>query len=182
LIYTAITSLDGFIEDEKGSFDWAEPKEDVHAHINDLERRNEVLVYGRRLYETMTAWESEESLRAYPEYIQDYGRVWRKARKIVYSRTLTKAATGNTEIRSSFAADELAAIKKDTAGDMGIGGPGIAALAIAAGLVDEIHLYIHPVIVGGGKPALGRGLSLRLALEETRSFDGGVTLLRYRCE
>ena len=178
--YTAITSLDGFVEDEQGKFDWAEPKEDVHTYINQLENQNETLIFGRKLYETMVWWESQESLQDLPMYIKDYGRIWRKAEKVVYSRTLLEATSSKTTIRPNFDSDEVRRMKETRKGNIGIGGAELAGIAISHDLVDEVYLFIHPMIVGNGKPAIARGLRTRMSLEETKCFEGGVVLLHYR--
>lgn len=180
MIYTAITSLDGFVEDEHGKFDWAEPNEEVHTYINQLEDRNETLILGRKLYETMAVWEAEESFKDLPMYIKEYGRIWRKAEKIVYSRTLLEAAGAKTIIRPNFDPDEVKRMKETGKGDIGIGGSELAGVALSHDLVDEVHLFIHPIVVGNGKPAIARGFRRRMSLKETKCFEGGVVLLQYR--
>lgn len=181
LTYGALASLDGFIEDEQGKFDWAQPEEDVHRYINFLEAKNEVFLYGRKLYETMVWWESQEKLSGYPDYVQEYGRIWRKVEKMVYSRTLLKADSDKTVIKPEFIPEEVRLLKKTLAGDMSIGGAELAGAALSSGLVDDIYLFVFPVIVGKGKAALQSRLKIKLALVETKSFQGGVVLLHYNC-
>jgi len=180
LIYTAIASLDGFVEDTQGKFDWAEPKEDVHTFINQLEDRNKTMLYGRKLYETMVAWESEDWLKDLPGYIQDYGRIWRSADKIVYSRTLKQVASSKTAIKSAFDAEEIKRMKDSLKTNIGIGGAELAGVALSYGLVDEIYLFLHPVVVGAGKPAFAKAIGPRLSLENTQRFEAGVVLLHYK--
>jgi dihydrofolate reductase len=182
LIYGALASLDGFVADGQGNFDWAEPKEDVHSYINGLEEQNQAILLGRKLYEIMTFWESEDALRGFPAYIQDYGRIWRKAEKIVFSRTLKSVGGSRTTIRSAFEAEEIRKMKETTAGNIGIGGSELAGVAMSHGLVDELYLFVFPVIVGDGKPAISRGAGMSLSLAETKRFEGGVVLLRYEVE
>jgi dihydrofolate reductase len=181
LTYGALASLDGFIEDEQGQFDWAQPEEDVHRYINALEAKNAVFLYGRKLFQTMVWWESQEQFSGYPDYIQDYGRIWRNAEKIVYSRTLPKAGSEKTVIKPEFIPEEVRLLKETLAGDMSIGGAELAGAALSSGLVDDIYLFVFPVIVGKGKTVLQSRLKINLALEETKRFRGGVVLLHYRC-
>jgi dihydrofolate reductase len=178
LIYTAITSLDGYIEDRDGSFDWAEPDEEVHTFANDLERRVGTYLYGRRMYETMVAWETLP-LERQPSYIREFAEVWRAADKIVYSRTLNTASSARTRIERDFDADAVRELKASAASDRSVGGAELAAQAFAAALVDEVHLFLAPIVVGGGKQALPDGVRLRLELLDERRFDGGVVYVRY---
>ena len=178
LIYTAICSLDGSVADEQGSFDWAEPQEDVHSFINGLEARNEVVIYGRKLYEVMLAWESME-LENQPQYIQDYANGWRRTEKIVYSRTLKQVQSKKTTLRSNFDPQELRTLIGRTKGELGIGGPELAGQAMAHGLVDEVNFFVYPEIVGGGTPALAKRVRAKLSLIDTKQFDRGVVLLHY---
>jgi dihydrofolate reductase len=175
-------SLDGYIEDENGSFDWSEPQEELHNFFKSMEEHTPLTLYGRKLYETMAVWETMDFGENLPEYIQDFGRVWRKAKKIVYSRTLTSVTTGNTSLRHEFDPAEVQQLKSETGGDIGIGGAELASAAMAIGLVDEVNLFVHPVVVGGGKPAFRQGLTVRLRLGESRQFDGGIVMLRYSVE
>jgi dihydrofolate reductase len=170
LTYSAIASLDGYIEDEHGKFDWAAPDDEVHAFINELERPVGTYLYGRRMYETMVAWESVDS--------HPYAEIWRAADKVVYSRTLGAVASERTRIERHFDPEAVRRLKEE--GDISIGGPELAAEAIKAGLVDEYHLFLVPWLVGGGKRALPDGVRLELELLEAHSFESGVVYLRYR--
>ena len=177
LIYTAITSLDGYIEDEHGSFDWSAPDEDVHAFVNDLERRIGTYLYGRRLYETMVYWETAPADS--PAVELNYARVWRSADKVVYSTTLQETASARTRIERTFDPDAVRAMKDAANADLGVGGAELAAHAFRAGLVDEIRLLLNPVVVGGGKRALPDGVRLDLDLLDERRFASGVVYLRH---
>lgn len=179
LIYATLCSLDGYIEDTHGSFDWAEPPEEVHRYINTLDARCGVMLFGRKLFDIMTFWESEETLKDFPYYIQEYGRVWRKAEKIVYSRTLTSVTSTNTTLRHELDADEIRRLKAERQTDISIGGAELGSAALSQGLVDELYLFINPVIVGGGKPAFRPGPQIKLTLLETKQFAGGIVLLHY---
>jgi dihydrofolate reductase len=179
LVYTTNASLDGYIEDEHGSFDWSEPEEELHNFFKSMEEQTPLTLYGRKLYETMVIWESDDWLKDMPAYIQDFGHVWRKGEKIVYSRTLTAVSTSKTTLRKEFDPAEVQRFKDETDGNIGIGGAELAGVAIQHGLVDEVNLFVHPVVVGGGKPAFTRGLTMHLTLEETRRFGGGIVMLRY---
>ena len=170
LTYSAICSLDGYIEDEQGKFDWAAPDDEVHAFINELERPIGTYLYGRRMYETMVAWETVDS--------HPYAEIWRAADKIVYSRTLESVASARTRIEREFDPEAVRRLKEQ--GDVSVGGPALAAEAIRAGLVDEYQLFLVPVIVGGGKRVLPDGVRLDLELLGERRFEGGVVYLRYR--
>jgi dihydrofolate reductase len=177
LIYTAITSLDGYIEDEGGSFEWSAPDEDVHAFVNDLERRMGTYLYGRRLYETMVYWETAPADS--PAVELNYARVWRSADKVVYSTTLQETASARTRIERTFDPDAVRAMKEAANADLTIGGAALAAHAFRAGLVDEVRLLLNPVVVGGGKRALPDGVRLDLQLLDERRFASGVVYLRY---
>lgn len=179
LIYTAITSLDGYIEDADGRFDWARPDDEVHRFVNDGERSIGIYLYGRRLYETMAVWETEPGLAARSEVMRDYARIWRAADKVVYSTTLAAPLTERTRIEREFRPRDVAALKETSTTDLSIGGAEIAGRAFGAGLVDECRLLVAPVIVGGGKRALPVGVFLLLELLEERRFDGGTVYLRY---
>jgi dihydrofolate reductase len=170
LSYSAIASLDGYIEDEHGKFDWAAPDDEVHAFINELERPVGTYLYGRRMYETMVAWESVGS--------HPYAEIWRAADKVVYSRTLEAVASARTRIEREFEPCAVRRLKEK--GDVSVGGPALAAEAIRAGLVDEYHLFLVPILVGGGKRALPDGVRLELELLEERRFGSGVVYVRYR--
>ena len=177
LIYTAITSLDGYIEDEHGSFDWSAPDEDVHAFVNDLERRIGTYLYGRRLYETMVYWETAPADS--PAVELNYAAVWRSADKVVYSTTLQETASARTRIERTFDPDAVRAMKEAANADLSVGGAELAAHAFRAGLVDEVRLLLNPVVVGAGKRALADGVRLDLELLDERRFASGVVSLRY---
>ena len=180
LIYSAIASLDGYVADEDGNFDWAEPDERVHAFINDLERSVGTHLYGRRMYETMAAWETDAGLAGGSDPMRDFARIWQAAEKIVYSRTLETASTSRTRIEREFDAESVRRMQAAGGKDLSVGGPELAAHAFRAGLVDECHLFVAPVIVGGGKPSLPDGVRLQLGLLAERRFDGGMVHLHYR--
>jgi dihydrofolate reductase len=181
LIYSAITSLDGYIEDTTGSFGWAEPDEEVHTFVNELERPLGTYLYGRRMYETMRYWESPPDLEQHAPYAQDYARIWQAAEKVVYSTTLQSAATARTRIEREFDPEAIRQLKATAAADLGIGGANLAARAIDAMLVDEIQLFLAPIIVGGGKRALPEnGVQAELELLDARRFANGMVYLRYK--
>ena len=179
LVYSAITSLDGFVEDERGSFAWAAPDEEVHAFVNDLERPIGTHLYGRRMYDTMVYWETQGGGVDDGEVSRDFAEIWRAADKVVYSRSLDAVTSARTRLEREFSAQDVAGLKESSDRDLGIGGPELAGQALAAGLVDECHLFVVPVVVGGGKPALPRGVLLSLELLEERRFRSGVVHLRY---
>ena len=180
LIYSAITSLDGLVADEQGDFSWAEPDEEVHAFINDLERSVGTYLYGRRMYETMAGWETDPSLAAGSEVMRDFAQIWQAAEKVVFSRTLEKAPTRRTSIEREFGPEAVRRMKASAARDLAVGGPALAAHAFRAGLVDESHLFVAPIIIGAGKQSLPDGVRLELELLAERRFDGGMVYLRYR--
>ena len=177
LIYGAIMSLDGYIADEDGNFDWAEPDEEVHAYVNDMERSIGTYLYGRRLYDVMVAW---ETMTDEHPLMRDYAEIWRAADKIVYSRSLEKVSSERTRIERSFDPDAIQKMKSAEDRDISVGGPNLAAQAIRAGLVDEIHLFLAPAVVGGGTRALPDSVRLTLELLDERRFDNGVIHLHYR--
>jgi dihydrofolate reductase len=179
LIYSAIASLDGYIEDVDGSFDWAAPDEEVHGFVNDLERPVGTYLYGRRMYETMQYWETADSESDQSAVALDFATLWQAADKIVYSTTLESVITARTRIEAQFDPDDVRSMKASVDRDISVGGPDLAGQAIKAGLVDEINLFVHPVVVGGGKPALPSDVFVRLDLVEQRRFDSGVVHLRY---
>ncbi len=179
LIYAANTSLDGFLEDESGAFDWSEPDEEVHAFWNEHERQIGTSLYGRRMYETMRVWEDDDWLAGEPEVVQEYARIWREADKVVYSATLAEVTTARTSIERRFDPEAVRRLKAESSTDLSIGGAGIAAEAFRHGLVDECVLLLCPVIVGGGKPALPRGVRLDLELLDHRSFANGALYVRH---
>jgi dihydrofolate reductase len=180
LIYTAITSLDGCIEDEDGKFDWAAPDEEVHAFVNDLERGVGTNLYGRRMYETMVGWETDPSLAEQSPVMRDFAAIWQAADKVVYSTTLETASTARTRIERDFQPDAVRAMKARAERDLSVGGPNLAAHAFGAGLVDECHLFLVPVVVGGGKRSLPEGTRMNLELIDERRFGNGTVHLRYR--
>jgi dihydrofolate reductase len=183
LIYSAIASLDGYTEDTDGSFGWAAPDAEVHAYVNDLERPIGTYLYGRRMYETMVYWETAPSSGATDEAIHhDFATIWQAADKVVYSTTLADTSSARTRIERTFDPDAIRRCKEDAERDISIGGPALAAQALRAGLVDEIHLLLSPIIIGGGKPALPDGVRLQLALFAERRFASGVVHLHYRVE
>jgi dihydrofolate reductase len=179
LIYAANVSLDGFLEDETGSFDWSVPDQEVHAFWNEHERHIGTSLYGRRMYETMRVWESDDWLADEPAVVRQYAAIWRDTDKIVYSSTLSDAPTARTRIERTFEPAAVRQLKEGSGPDLSIGGAGIAAQAFRHGLVDECVLLLCPVIVGGGKPALPRGVRLDLELLEQRRFANGVIHVRY---
>jgi dihydrofolate reductase len=180
LVYSAIASLDGYIEDESGDFGWAAPDEEVHAFINDLQRPIGTHLYGRRMYETMAGWETDPTLADQSPLMRDFAAPWQAADKIVYSRTLEAAPTARTRIERKFDPEAVRQIKASAGRDMLIGGPTLAAQAFGAGLVDECHLFVVPVVVGGGKRSLPSDVRLELELLDERRFGGGMVYLRYR--
>ena len=177
LIYTSITSLDGYVADASGSWDWSFPDEEVHAFVNDLERPIGTHLYGRKLYEVLQAWETMDDPAP---AMRDYATIWRASEKIVFSTTLTQVTTARTRIEREFDPEAVRALKDAADTDLGIGGPHIAAEALRAGLVDEIGLLKSPVVVGGGNPALPDGMRIDLELLDERRFGNGVVYLRYR--
>ena len=180
LIYAAIASLDGYVEDAQGGFDWARPDEEVHAFVNDLERPVATHLYGRRMYETMVFWEDPSDLASRSPSVQDFAAIWQAAEKIVYSRTLRTVSSARTRIEREFQPDAVRQLKATTARDLTIGGPELAAQAIEAGLVDDYHLLLVPVVVGGGKRALPDGVRVDLELLDERRFRNGTVHLHYR--
>jgi dihydrofolate reductase len=180
LIYSAIASLDGYVEDEDGTFDWAAPDEEVHAFVNDLERPIGTYLYGRRMYETMVFWETARSDGEQRAVSRDYAEIWRAADKIVYSETLEAVTSARTRIERAFDAEAVRRLKDASPSDLSIGGAELAGQAMAAGLVDELRLLLGPVIVGGGRRALPAGLRAGLDLVSERRFAGGVVSLHYR--
>jgi dihydrofolate reductase len=179
LIYMAIASLDGYVADRDGDFSWAMPGEQAHAFVNDLVRPVGTHLYGRRMYETMRAWELDPSLAAHSPVMGDFAAIWQASDKVVYSRTLTAVETDRTRIERSFDPAAVRALKASAPADLTVSGPGLAAHALRAGLVDDLHLFLAPAIVGGGNPALPAGLRLDLELAGERSFPGGMAYLRY---
>jgi dihydrofolate reductase len=180
LIYSAIASLDGYVEDTDGNFDWAAPDEEVHAFINDLERPVGTYLYGRRMYETMAVWETDATLAAQSELLRDFARIWQAADKIVYSRTLERVSTERTRIERDFDPQAVRRMKASAGTDLGVGGAELAGHAFRAGLVDECHLFLAPVVIGAGKRSLPDGVRLELELLDERRFRSGMVHLNYR--
>ncbi len=180
LIYSTIASLDGYVADADGGFGWAAPDEEVHAFVNDLERSAGTHLYGRRMYETMVVWETMQPPAGESPLLRDYAAIWRSADKVVYSRTLTQAASARTRIEREFEPAAVRAMKAAAARDIAIGGPTLAAEAFRAGLVDECHVFVVPIVVGGGTASLPAGVRLELELLGERRFAGGVVHLHYR--
>jgi dihydrofolate reductase len=179
LIHPAITSLDGFVSDEDGNFDWAEPDEEVHTVVNDLERKVGTYLYGRRMYEVLVAWETLD-LADQPPFIRDYAGIWRAADKIVYSSTLQAVSSGKTRVERAFDPEAVRQMKASSGRDLSVGGPHLAARAIEAGLVDEFHLFVTPIVVGGGTRALPDDVRVELELADERRFGNGAVHLHYR--
>ena len=180
LIYMANVSLDGFIEDASGSFDFTDPDEEVFAFITDLVRAVGTWLYGRRLYETMAVWETDAGLAAQSEPMADFATVWQAGAKVVYSTTLPAVSTARTRLERSFDPEAVRDMKRSATSDLTVGGANLAAHAFNGGLVDECHLFISPVLLGGGKPALPRDLRAELELVDERRCAGGVVYLRHR--
>ena len=181
LIYSVIASLDGYIADDDGNFDWAMPSEEVHAFFNDLERPIGTHLYGRRMYETMAYWETADARAdTQPPVVQDFAAIWRAADKIVFSTTLTAVSSARTRIEPDFDPDAIRRMKAAAEHDLSVGGPALAAAAIRAGLVDECHLVVVPVVIGGGNPWLPDDVRLELELLELRRFGNGMVHLHYR--
>ncbi len=180
LIYSAITSLDGYVADEDDNFDWAAPDEEVHRFVNEVERPVGTYLYGRRMYEVMVAWETAHTLPDQRPFTQDFAKIWQAADKIVYSTTLETVASTRTRIERAFEPDAIRGLKERAARDISVGGPELAAQAFEAGLVDELHLFLTPIVVGGGKQSLPDGIRLNLELLGERRFGNGVVHLHYR--
>ena len=180
LIYSAITSLDGYVADENGNFDWAAPDEEVHRFVNDLERPIGTYLYGRRIYETMVYWETAHTLPDQPPFIRDFAGIWQAADKIVYSKTLETLSSARTRIERDFDSEMVRQLKATAGRDISVGGADLAAQAIKAGLVDEYHLFLTPIIVGGGKQSLPDNVRLELELLNERRFGNGVVHVHYR--
>jgi dihydrofolate reductase len=177
LIFSAIASLDGYVADEDGKWDWSMPDHEVHEFVNDLERPIGTHLYGRRMYEVLSAWETLESDEP---LLQDYAQIWRGTDKVVFSKTLDGIKSKRTWLERDFDPAVVAKMKATSAKDIAIGGPELAAVALRAGIVDEIHLLLSPVVVGGGKAALPAELRLELELLSTQRFGNGVVHLHYR--
>ena len=179
LIYSALASLDGYVADADGSFEWAAPDEEVHAAVNDLERSIGTFLLGRRMYEVLVAWETMDTADE-PASIKDFAEIWRAADKIVYSRSLETASSARTRIERTFDPDAIRQMKATSERDLSIGGPDLAAQAFRAGLVDEVQLFLSPIVVGGGTRALPDDVRVRLELQDVRRFGNGVVHLQHR--
>jgi dihydrofolate reductase len=180
LTYSTIASLDGYVADEHGNFDWAAPDDEVHAFVNDLERRVGTYLYGRRMYDVMRFWETAPTGADQPSVVKDYAQIWQAADKIVYSKTLATASTARTRIERAFDPGAVRQMKAQAGHEISVGGPDLAAQAIKAGLVNEIHLFLVPIVVGGGKPALPDDVRVTLELLNERRFGNGTVHLHYR--
>jgi dihydrofolate reductase len=180
LIYSAIASLDGYIADEEGNFDWAVPDEEVHAFVNDLDRPLGTHLYGRRMYEMMVGWETDPTLAAKSPLLRDFAEIWQAADKVVYSRTLEVVSTARTRIERDFDPEAVRQMKASAGRDMVVGGAELATHAFGAGLVDECHLFLAPIVIGGGKRALPEGVRVVLELLDERRFGNGMVYLHYR--
>jgi dihydrofolate reductase len=180
LVYSAISSLDGFIQDADGNFDWAAPGEELHGFINDLERSVGTYLYGRRMYETMVVWESDDILVEQPDVVHDYARIWRAADKVVYSRTLDAPSSAKTTLEREFDPEAVRRMKETAERDISVGGSVLTAQAMRARLVDEMNLLLVPVVIGSGKRALPDDLRIDLELLDERRFAAGAVHLRYR--
>ncbi len=180
LIYMVIASLDGYIADEHGDFEWAAPDEEVHTFVNDLARPIGAYLYGRRMYDVMVAWENPQAFADESPVTQDFAQVWQAADKIVYSRTLETVSSARTRIERDFDPEAVRRMKAIAERDLTVGGSDLAAQAIKAGLVDEYHLILAPVVVGGGAQALPAHVRLPLELVDERRFSGGMVYLHYR--
>jgi dihydrofolate reductase len=182
LLYVLNVSLDGYIADEDGKFDWGAPDQEYYSFINDLLRPVGTYLYGRRLYELMAVWETDPAAAAQSPAVREFAGIWQAADKVVYSRTLQAAATTRTRIERDFDPQAVRHLKAATGRDLTVGGPDLGAHAITAGLVDEYHLFVWPVVVGGGKPFLPNRVRLQLELLDERRFGSGVVYLRYRTQ
>ncbi len=180
LIYSAIASLDGYVADVNGKFGWAVPDEEVHTFINNLERPVGAYLYGRRMYETMVGWETDPTLADQSPLMRDFAEIWQAVDKIVYSKTLETVSSARTRIERDFDPEAVRQMKARAGRGIMVGGPDLAAQAIKAGLVDEWHLFVAPIVVGGGKQSLPDDVRLKLELLDERRFDSGMVYLRYR--
>jgi dihydrofolate reductase len=179
LIYSAICSLDLFHEDESGDFSWSAPDEEVHAAVNELSRRVGTFLLGRRMYEVLAVWDDDETIEGEPEVAHEFARIWRDADKVVYSRELKEPKTARTTIEREFDPEAVRAMKESADRDLSVAGPGLAAQALEAGLVDEVHLILNPIVVGGGVPVFPSGVRFELELLDERRFGNGVVHLHH---
>jgi dihydrofolate reductase len=180
LIYSAITSLDGYTADEEGNFDWAAPDEEVHTFVNDLERPVGTYLYGRRMYEVMAPWETDPTLADQSRVMREFAELWQAADKVVYSKTLEAVSSARTRIERDFDPEAVRQLKTQAERDITVGGSDLAAQAIKSGLVDEFHLFVTPIVVGGGLQSLPNNVRVKLELLDERRFGNGVVYLCYR--
>jgi dihydrofolate reductase len=180
LIYATNNSLDGFTEDATGSFDWSVPDDEVHEFYNEMMRGVGTQLLGRRMYETMAVWETDLSFAQGSAILADFAAAWQDSEKVVYSSTLTEPVTTRTRIAREFDPGEVRALKEASSADLLVGGPGLAAHALRAGLVDEVSLVLAPVAVGAGKPAFPADLRLDLELVDEIRFGNGTVHVKYR--
>jgi dihydrofolate reductase len=180
LIYSSIASLDGYVADGDGNFDWAAPDEEVHTYVNDLERQISMYLYGRRMYEVMVYWETAHTVADQPKFVQEFAEIWQAAEKIVYSKTLQAVSSARTRIERHFDPEAVRTMKAAAGRDLSVGGPELATQAMKAGLVDECHLFVAPIIVGGGKQSFPDRFRMTLELLDERRFSNGVIHLHYR--
>jgi dihydrofolate reductase len=179
LIYFTPTSLDGYIADEGGNYDWSAPDDEVHAFINDLVRPMGTYLYGRKLYQTMAIWETPDVIPGRTPAMLDFARIWQAADKIVYSKSLETVSTPKTRLEREFDPQAVRDLKAQLPHDVSVGGPTLAAHAIRTGLVDEIHLFVVPIVIGGGKQVLPSNVCVKLDLLDERRFANGMVYLRY---
>jgi dihydrofolate reductase len=179
LTYLMLASLDGYVADEDGTFEWAEPDEDVHTFVNELDRALGTHLYGRRMYEVLVAWETLP-LDDQPSYVREFAEIWRSANKVVFSSTLQAVSSARTRIERAFDPEAVRAMKASSERNLGIGGPNLAAEAFRAGLIDETYLFLAPITVGGGSPVFPRDVRVELELLDERRFDSGFVYLRHR--
>jgi dihydrofolate reductase len=180
LIYSALQSLDGYVADENGKWEWAEPDEEVHRFVNDLARPVGTHLYGRRMYEVLVAWETMDTRPDAPDYILDFAQIWQAADKVVFSKTLEEASSAKTRIEREFDPESIRQLKASAEADLTVGGPNLAAQAFRAGLVDECHLFLAPAIIGGGNQSLPDDVRLGLELLDERRFGNGMVYVGYR--
>jgi dihydrofolate reductase len=180
LIYAAISSLDGYVADSEGNFDWSMPSEEVHRFVNNLERRIGTYLYGRRMYEVMRYWETASTGNGEPSAGQEFAKMWQATDKIIYSRSLENVSTARTKLEREFDPAVIRRMKADASRDIAVSGPTLAGQALKLGLVDECHLFLSPIVVGGGTPALPDNVRVQLELLDQRRFGNGVVHVHYR--
>ena len=180
LIYAAISSLDGYVADSGGNFDWSMPSEEVHRFVNNLERRIGTYLYGRRMYEVMRYWETASTGNGEPSAAQEFAKMWQATDKIIYSRSLESVSTARTRLEREFDPAAIRQMKTDASRDIAVSGPTLAGQAMKLGLVDECHLFLSPIVVGGGTSALPDNVRVQLELLDERRFSNGLVHLHYR--